>query len=70
MALVCNPVDKNGEGIPDPDAHLACFKIFGDPSQPFQQVSVGVEDQFGDRTIELVKPRLLCAPANNRVLSP
>ena len=63
-------MNKNDEGIPDPDAHLACFKILEDPSQPFQQVSVGVEDQFGARTIELVKPRLLCAPANNLVVSP
>ncbi len=56
-----------GSRIP---THLACFKIFDDPSEPFQQVSVGVEDQFGDRTIELVKPRLLCVPANKRVVSP
>lgn len=56
-----------GSRIP---THLACFKIFVDPSEPFQQVSVGVEDPFGDRTIELVKPRLLCVPANKRVVSP
>jgi hypothetical protein len=34
--LLCNPVDKNGEGIPDPACHLTCYRIRDAPGQlPF-----------------------------------
>ena len=42
----CNPVDKNGEGINDPTAHLMCYDI----SEPrFERRIVKVENQFGEQ---------------------
>ena len=26
-SLLCNPVDKNGEGILDPETHLTCYEV-------------------------------------------
>jgi hypothetical protein len=42
--LLCNPVDKNGEGIPNPALHLTCYTL---KAAPFTPQPVVVEDQFG-----------------------
>src|SRR5262245_57509878 len=57
----CNPVDKNGEGITDPTAHLNCYTIA--PGQPFRHRFVTVRNQFGDQMLRLVRPDSLCVPA-------
>ena len=45
--LLCNPVDKNGDGIPDASCHLVCYRIRDAVCQaPFQPQNVTVEDQF------------------------
>jgi hypothetical protein len=56
----CNPADKNDEGIRDPTAHLACYKIreFG-----FQRRMVRVTNQFGVQTLIVTRPETLCLPA-------
>jgi hypothetical protein len=54
----CNPVDKDGSGINDPSAHLACYKIRdvrGDEFPKFERRRVEVGDQFGTHTL-LLKP--------------
>jgi hypothetical protein len=62
---LCNPVDKNGEGVPLPDAHLTCYKIV----QPLSASrNVVMEDQFARQDLSLLtstphKGVLLCAPS-------
>jgi hypothetical protein len=58
---LCNPVDKNDEGIGDPTAHLVCYDI-NEPG-PFHRRSVVVRNQFGDQTLSLGRPDSLCVPA-------
>jgi len=63
----CNPVDKDGSGINDPTAHLACYKIRdvrGDEFPKFMKQRVEVTDQFGTRTLLLKKVRSLCLPSS------
>jgi hypothetical protein len=43
-AHLCNPVDKNDEGISDPTTHLTCYKIRDDVR--FDRRSVAVKNQF------------------------
>jgi hypothetical protein len=60
--LLCNPVDKNGEGIQDADAHLLCYSltdIEGDPGQR----KVVTETQFGKTTLTVKGVQRLCVPA-------
>jgi hypothetical protein len=67
----CNPVDKDGSGINDPSAHLACYKIRdvrGDEFPKFEQRRVEVGDQFGTHTLLLKKTRTLCLPSSKTVL--
>jgi hypothetical protein len=58
--LFCNPVDKNGEEIRNPAAHLTCYKINADG----ENRDVVVENQFGGQTLEVEKPKLLCVPSD------
>jgi len=58
---LCNPVDKNGEGIENPDAHLLCYK-FVDRSRS-TSVPVEVTDQFGTEQLRTSSANLLCVPA-------
>ena len=62
--LLCNPVDKNGEGITDPTAHLRCYRIKDLSGQAkFQRRDVTVQNQLGNETATVTKPRLLCVPS-------
>src|SRR5437879_2684464 len=45
---LCNPTDKNGEGIGDPTAHLMCYSI-REPSASYPTVLA--RNQFGDQTV-------------------
>jgi hypothetical protein len=49
-AGLCNPVDKNGEGIGDPDTHLKGYKIKEARGEPkhVKQTNVQVDNQFGE----------------------
>jgi hypothetical protein len=65
----CNPVDKDGEGISNPTAHLTCYKIRdvrGDEFPKFRKQRVEVSDQFGTHTLLLKKIRTLCLPSSKR----
>jgi hypothetical protein len=65
--LLCNPVDKNGEGILDPVAHLHCYAI--KPAVRVPEQSVTVTDQF--RVLESYHargPKLLCVPSLKTLL--
>jgi hypothetical protein len=57
---ICNPVDKNGEGVSDPTAHMMCYKI----KEPrFKRRDVVIENQFGEQRLTVLGPHNLCVPA-------
>jgi hypothetical protein len=60
---LCNPVDKNGEGIHDATAHLECFAT-GDPAgaTPFARRDLHVTNQLGSEDIAAFAPYGLCVP--------
>jgi hypothetical protein len=61
---LCNPVDKNNEGIYDPTAHLTCYKIKDASGQPkFAGVNVQVTNQFGTLRLRARKAALFCDPS-------
>lgn len=67
----CTPVDKNGEGINDPTAHLTCYEvrdISGDEFPKFREQRVDVGDQFGTHSLRLNKTETLCLPSSKTVL--
>ena len=61
---LCVPVDKNGEGILDPTAHLLCYKI-RQTSLPFFRgiAPIFINNQFGASTISVDHLRELCVPS-------
>ena len=60
----CNAVDKNGEGIEDPTAHLHCYTIRDVRGQPhFDARPVEVENQFGTQNLVARRSRSVCVPA-------
>jgi acyl-homoserine lactone acylase PvdQ len=57
---LCNPVDKNGEGIVDATAHLTCYRL----KQPaFVGANVTAANQLGVQSFGLTKVRTLCVPS-------
>lgn len=60
----CNAVDKNGEGIPNPNAHLTCYRIQDTRGQKrFPRSNVVVRNQFGDLGLTLYPAMTLCLPS-------
>jgi hypothetical protein len=58
---LCNPANKNNEGITDPTAHLMCYDI--NQATPFTPRHVLVNNQFGEQELVVTKPFQLCNPA-------
>ena len=67
--LLCNPVNKNGEGVPNPDGHLTCYKIRDVSGQtPFVPRSVTIRDQFAQQDFRTMsgdcrQSAYLCVPS-------
>jgi hypothetical protein len=64
--LLCNPVDKNGEGILNPAAHLTCYTIKA--SGAFAPRAVSVVDQFAQQDLSVLegdcrKRAFVCVPS-------
>ncbi len=57
----CNPVDKNGEGIENPQRHFMCYKLFAPPER--RRHLLRGTDQFGSEELTVTQSRLLCNPA-------
>jgi hypothetical protein len=57
---LCNPVDKNGEGIKEPNRRIVCYKV----KPATDQKKVRVSNQFGIEELDLGKEKLLCVPAS------
>lgn len=62
---LCNPVEKNGEEIKDPDNHLMCFSIEPASGEPSHDRIEGlfVNDQFGPGRADTKIERELCVPS-------
>ena len=66
-ALFCNPVDKNGEGIQNPEAHLTCYRLKlgdNDDAEDEGMLDVLVDNQFGEQVVVVDDTQLLCVPSN------
>ena len=68
--MLCNPVDKNGEGIADKENHLVCYQIQDDPTGEFERVrEVEVQNQFGRTTLWVGVPgETLCLPSKKQLV--
>jgi hypothetical protein len=62
---LCNPVDKNGEGIKNAFAHLVCYQARPATGQPRHVPVSGVRvaNQFGLETLTTIKEDVLCVPS-------
>jgi len=62
---LCNPVDKNGEGIANPDGHLLCYKVKRvKPGPKFNDVKgIHINNQFGALQLDAKKEAELCLPS-------
>ncbi len=67
--VLCTPVDKNGEGIVDPENHLMCYRIRdAGKQQRFIPEKIEVADQFVEDSGLAVRaschaPALICVPS-------
>jgi hypothetical protein len=66
---LCNPVDKNGEGIQDVDTHLVCYTL--QPDGGFLGLPVPIQNQFfGLANVGLEQPFAICTPSAKTVPEP
>ena len=61
---LCNPVDKNGEGVPNPKYHLVCYTVHDDPQGDTPRVKeVTVKNQFYEGPLWVGMSEILCVPS-------
>jgi hypothetical protein len=65
---LCNPADKNDEGIDDPDSHLVSFKI--KPETKLAKTTLQIENQFGELLVETKEADRLLVPSSQSALVP
>ncbi len=58
--FLCDPVDKNGSGIVDPNLNYCCYKVKCSPNKI--PTSFDITDQFGNLRLQTSKVFLLCNP--------
>ena len=68
--MLCNPADKNGEGILEPKTHLVCYEIKGRRKLP-SGLRLSVDNQF---TLEQIlktskTENLLCVPSTKECIN-
>jgi hypothetical protein len=64
--LLCNPADKNWEGINNPNQHLVCYATKSATDEPR---GVVVDNQFGQRGLKVLqRENLLCVPSEKTCL--
>jgi len=68
--LLCNPVDKNGEGIIDEENHLLCYDVKSAKDEPKHEKrkSVFTNNQFGPEQLDTKKVKELCVPSMKTLL--
>jgi hypothetical protein len=63
---ICAPVDKDGEGIVDPDTHLVCYMIGRSGAL---HIDATVSNQFGnDQELTVLNERTLCVPSSKEII--
>jgi M6 family metalloprotease-like protein len=65
---LCMAVDKNGEGIKNPDEHLLCYQVKRAKGQVLHQRRQGihVNNQFGPLQLDTKREEELCVPSTVR----
>ena len=65
---LCNPVDKNGEGIINPDAHLLCYKVKPAEDEPkhIKVEGIHTNNLFGPLQFDTKKEAELCVPSTRQ----
>lgn len=65
--LLCNPVDKNGEGIADREYHLVCYEMQDDPQGNVPRVKeVMIRNQFQEGPLWVGSSPMICVPSQKR----
>ena len=67
---LCNPVDKDGEGITDADRHLLCYEVKRAEGEPKHEDVSGIHtfNQFGALQVDAIKVKELCVPSEKEVI--
>jgi hypothetical protein len=65
---LCNPTNKNGEGIIDPTDHLVAHKVKG--PRFTKRLNQTVVDQFGTLLLDVKRPNLLMVPTSKDGVAP
>jgi hypothetical protein len=67
---LCNPADKNGEGIGNPDDHLVCYLL--QPPGGFLGIPIPIQNQFfpAQTTVDVGTAFGLCVPSVKTVPEP
>lgn len=67
--LLCNPAEKNGGGIQNPDDHLTCYNV-QPAGQPLNS-KIPISNQFFDSAeIDVFEPFALCVPSKKVLPEP
>jgi hypothetical protein len=67
LTLFGNPVAKNKEAIFDKNAHLAWYKLLK-ITDPFEKLTVQIENQFGRQEILIYDVRAVLVPAQKAIV--
>ena len=67
---LCTPVDKEGEGVKNPDVHLMCYQVEPPKWQRKHQQVLGifVNNQLGPGQVDTLREEELCMPSNKTLL--
>jgi uncharacterized membrane protein len=69
---LCNPVDKNGEGILDPATHLTCYEVKpldGESRLQASKQDVLVSNQFdAEQRFTVESPKSVCVPSRRELV--
>ena len=63
LRFLCNPVDKNGEGIKTPSGHLLCYRVKTAVDHTKVIGLINTANQFGVETMDTRREEMLCVPA-------
>lgn len=66
---LCNPADKNDEGINDPDTHLKGYQIKPETAH-VPRTNIQVDNQFGTIFVDTIKPDRLLVPTAKSLTGP
>ena len=65
---LCNPVDKNGEGVLNKQAHLVCYYFDLQNLPGARERIVLTANQFGETKMQVAKPNMICVPSYKRLI--